>query len=105
MLGGGVGAADRVGRRAELTLINKIFGSGVWISVGSLIQPTVNIYYCRFELITSVSVLAQPQSFSRFKARKRTSLPVLTNPTVMRPAVMSKSVVVIRHRVRHTSGE
>ena len=59
MLGGGVGAADRVGRRAELTLMNKIFGSGVCISAGSVIQPTVNRYYCRFELITGSDVVLQ----------------------------------------------
>jgi len=46
-----------------------------------------------------VSVLAQPESFSRFQARKRTSLPVLTNPIVMRPAVMSKSVIVSVHKL------
>jgi len=41
-----------------------------------------------------MSVLVYTKLFSCFQARKCTSLPVLTNPTMMRPAVMSKSVVV-----------
>jgi len=59
VLGGGVGAADRVGRRAELTLMNKNFGSGVCISTSSVIQPTVNRYYYQFELITGSDVVLQ----------------------------------------------
>ena len=49
--------ADRIGRRAELTEMDKIFGSGVWISAGLVIQPTVNRQYCRFVLTIDSDVV------------------------------------------------
>ena len=46
-----------VGRRAELTGVDKIFGSGLRISAGLLKQPTVNRHHCRFVLITGSDVV------------------------------------------------
>ena len=57
--GGGDGrhAELGVGRRAELTGVDKIFGSGLRISAGLLKQPTVNRHHCRFVLITGSDVV------------------------------------------------